>query len=125
VQRPDTRDGKTCGRPVREPDIERRVTREIDAILSTASELPTLENVAARLALNVRTMQRRLGKRQLTFRGLLDECRRRRAVAELERARLPIAAVANRLGYSDPAHFARAFRRWTGRSPSDYRKAPP
>lgn len=124
MQHPDATEAENSGPHAPESGIEKLVTREIEAILSMANDIPTVENVAACLELNVRALQRQLGKRQLTFRGLLDECRRKRAVDELVSARLPIAVVANRLGYSDPAHFARAFRRWTGRTPSDYRKAP-
>jgi AraC-like DNA-binding protein len=122
LQRPNITNAS--GPHTTETGLETLVIREIEAILSKANDIPTVEHVATCLELNVRALQRRLGKRKLTFRGLLDDCRRNRAIAELVSDRLPIAVVASGLGYSDPAHFARAFRRWTGRTPSDYRKAP-
>jgi len=96
--------------------------REIDAILANASEAPTLANVAARLSLNVRTLQRCLGDEGLVFRDLLGECRHRHATDALSAGHLSIAAIARQLGYSDSAHFARAFRAWTGHTPSDYQQ---
>jgi AraC-like DNA-binding protein len=46
------------------------------------------------------------------------------AVASLERGGEPIAALAERLGFSEPSAFTRAFRRWTGRAPTSYRREP-
>jgi AraC-like DNA-binding protein len=98
------------------------VRREIDAILASANEAPTLANVAARLSLNVRTLQRCLSDEGWVFRDLLRECRHRRAVEALAAGQLSIAAIAKQLGYSDSAHFARAFRAWTGHTPSSHEK---
>ena len=100
-----------------------RVSRELHAILTGGNEAPTIANVAARLGLHVRTLQRRLGAEKLVFRDLLSECRRRHAIAALDDSRFTISAIAKQVGYSDPAHFARAFRAWTGRTPSRYRRA--
>ena len=91
-------------------------------MLSSGSEAPTIANVAARLSLNVRTLQRCLGDEGLVFRELLGECRRRHAVYALAAGRLSVAAIAKQLGYSDSAHFARAFRAWTSLTPSGYRR---
>lgn len=91
-------------------------------MLASGSEAPTIANVATRLSMNVRTLQRCLGDEGLIFRALLGECRRRHATAALAAGRLSISAIARQLGYSDSAHFARAFRGWTGRTPSDYQK---
>ena len=94
-------------------------------MLSSGSEAPTIANVAARLSLNVRTLQRCLGDEGLVFRDLLAECRHDHAIEALGAGHLSIAAIARQLGYSDSAHFARAFRAWTGHTPSDYQKGFP
>jgi AraC-like DNA-binding protein len=99
------------------------VSREIDTFLARTRGVPTIADVAERLSTHVRTLQRRLADEQLIFRDLLSECRRRRAVEALLAGELSVAAIAAHLGYSDPAHFARAFRAWTGHTPSSYRRA--
>ena len=98
-------------------------SREIDAILTSGNAEPTIANVAARLSMNVRTLQRCLADEKLMFRNLLCERRRQHAIEALSAGTLSIAVIARQLGYSDSAHFARAFRTWTGRSPSAYQKA--
>ena len=98
-----------------------------DAIALIASMLPyehpTRERVAKRLKISARTLQRRLNDWGVTFEELVDEYRRDRAFRLLRRADHSILEIAYSLGYSDPAHFTRAFKRWTGASPRTYRTA--
>ena len=101
--------------------IEAQVVAAITQLLASPSDTPSIQGVATLLQIQVRTLQRRLGSSGLQFRALLSECQRRQALKELGSAELQVKDVASRLGYSDPAHFARAFRRWTGRSPIEFR----
>lgn len=98
-----------------------------DAIALIASMLPyehpTRERVAKRLNISARTLQRRLNDWGVTFEELVDEYRRDRAFRLLMREDHSILEIAYSLGYSDPAHFTRAFKRWTGVSPRGYRNA--
>lgn len=82
---------------------------------------PTLEQAASRLNLSSRTLKRRLQQQQLSFRALLDEARLRDGRALLQSTSLSIEVIAQRLGYSEPANFTRAFRKWTGHAPSALR----
>ncbi|MFZ5693562.1 MAG: helix-turn-helix domain-containing protein [Pseudomonadota bacterium] len=86
-------------------------------------EHPTRERVAKRLKISARTLQRRLNDWGVNFEELIDEYRRDRAVRLLARADHTVLEIAYSLGYSDPAHFTRAFNRWTGVSPRAYRQA--
>lgn len=81
------------------------------------------EAVAQRLAMTVRTMHRRLKEHHTSFRGLRDDLMRERAEALLRERRVPIAEVSYLLGYGEPSNFHRAFRRWTGRTPAQWRAA--
>lgn len=82
---------------------------------------PGILEVAVALSMGVRTLQRRLARNSLTYRELLERCRHQLAEDQLRASAASVAEISRRLGYSDPAHFVRAFRRWTGRTPSRYR----
>lgn len=87
-----------------------------------AGGYPDLETVASRLHLSSRSVARRLRDEGSSFQQLLDEARRRDACDLMERSPLPLADVAARLGYANPSAFTRAFRKWTGASPSRWRE---
>jgi AraC-like DNA-binding protein len=83
----------------------------------------SLPAAAATLGLSVRTLQRRLAGLGLSFEGITDERRRRRAGELLTDPTFRITDVAMMLGYAEPAHLTRAFHRWHGISPAGYRRA--
>ncbi|MFO0610864.1 MAG: AraC family transcriptional regulator ligand-binding domain-containing protein [Polyangiales bacterium] len=83
----------------------------------------TREEVARRLGLSVRTLERRLAEGGASYRALLEGARRERAEAMLRAGSQPVEAIAEALGYSDAANFTRAFRRWTGATPAAWRKS--
>lgn len=88
-------------------------------LVKSASDI---DGLAARLRLGPRTLQRRLAVEGLNYRTLLQEARMQRASALLRETTKPVAEIAFDLGYGDPAHFARSFRKALGLSPSQYRK---
>lgn len=69
-----------------------------------------------------RTLQRALADEGLTFRKLLEGARLEIARQRLSDPAASIAEISEALGYSAPTHFARAFRRMAGRTPSDFRE---
>jgi AraC-like DNA-binding protein len=73
------------------------------------------------MLLSPRTLQRRLHHAGLTYAQLIAEARRSSAERLLADRSCTIADVARSLGYSDPAHFTRAFQRWTGVTPRAFR----
>lgn len=84
-----------------------------------------MTEVAAALAMTERTLRRRLAAEGVGYQELLDEVRASLALALLDgRATMPVADVAARLGYAESASFIRAFRRWTGRTPTQRPPAP-
>jgi AraC-like DNA-binding protein len=82
------------------------------------------ETVAGRLKMSRRTLQRRLQADGTSFRGLVDSLRRDLAMRYLCEREVAIAEVAFLLGFSEASAFHRAFRRWSGTTPSLYRKTP-
>jgi AraC-like DNA-binding protein len=82
---------------------------------------PRLAEIAARLRMAQRTLQRKLADEGQTFEALLDDVRRTLALRYLADRKLAVAEVAYLLGYSEPSPFHRAFKRWTGKTPSEAR----
>jgi AraC-like DNA-binding protein len=82
---------------------------------------PSQAQVAEILNTSARTLQRRLGESGTTYKEILDETRRVLALAYLSAPRHTVSDVAYLLGFSAGSSFTRAFRRWTGQSPSDWR----
>lgn len=82
---------------------------------------PDQETLSARLHMSCRTLKRKLQQHGVSFQNLLDETRRRDALRLLEDHALSVEDIAARIGYTDRANFTRAFRKWTGQSPSEYR----
>lgn len=91
-------------------------------LVCTDGRYPDLVDAAERLHLSTRTLKRRLAEQNVTFGGLLDEVRKRDSLQLLLDPDRSIEDIARRLGYADPSNFRRAFQRWTGQSPTAYRK---
>jgi AraC-like DNA-binding protein len=83
----------------------------------------TTRRISRALGLSARTLQRRLTGRGVSVRCLVEETRRCLALEEL-RVGSPVAAVAASLGFGDARALARAFKRWTGKTPSAARRQP-
>lgn len=81
----------------------------------------TAKAVAQALNLSVRSLQRKLAEQHTNFAQLLEDTRRELARQYVGTSRLSVGEIAYLLGFADPANFTRAFRRWTGMSPSDFR----
>jgi AraC-like DNA-binding protein len=80
--------------------------------------------VAQKMNLSERTFARRLAAEGLSFSDILDQIRRDLAVAWLEQ-QVRASDIAWRLGFQQPSAFSHACRRWTGKSPSEFRRAIP
>lgn len=81
-----------------------------------------LERLAQALAMSPRTLQRRLREAGLSFSQLVDETRQQRVLHYLRDPALELADIAFLVGFSEAGSLARAFKRWTGQSPGDFRR---
>jgi AraC-like DNA-binding protein len=97
--------------------LRARVERALMPTLHTGET--TMTGVAASLGLSRSTLARRLRDEGVTFAEVLADLRRRLAVEYLKNRRVSVSEIAYLLGFSDPAAFSRAFRRWTGEAPRD------
>ena len=89
---------------------------------SLAGKRPTLPLVAPMLGMSSRTLQRRLSSEGLTFQELVEETRSELALHYLQRGTIELNEVAFLLGYGDTNSFFRAFQRWQGTTPGEWRK---
>lgn len=78
--------------------------------------------IAAELGLSRRTLHRHLAAENITFQELLDLHRQEQAVQMLQSGAYAMSEIAYALGYNEQSSFNRAFRRWTGTSPSAWRR---
>ena len=99
--------------------VTARVARTVQQVIRFGR--PRAEDVARSLAMNVRTMQRHLAAWGITYEQLIDDLLFHYAMVELKDDSHSITDVAFDLGYSDSAHFSRAFKRWTGCTPRQFR----
>ena len=84
--------------------------------------VPGIEDIAGQLHMSGRTLQRKLQKEGLGFKDLVENVRHQLATNYLSASRLSMQDIAFLLGYSELSSFHRAFKRWTGNSPAEYRK---
>ncbi|TQV67797.1 AraC family transcriptional regulator [Exilibacterium tricleocarpae] len=90
-------------------------------LLAHVGRFPNLEQAAAQLFISPRTLRRKLQQLDTTYQTVLDDTREGLAVRYLTQTRMSVQQIASMLGYTDPSNFGRAFRKWTGKSPSQYR----
>lgn len=82
----------------------------------------TVDDVAAYMSMSRRTLQRRLASCETSFQKVLDQTRQNLAQRYLRDSNMQITQLSDLLGYSDLSAFSRAFTRWFGVPPSEWRK---
>jgi len=83
----------------------------------------SVATLAREMAMSPRTLQRRLAAEGVSYHDLLDDARKAAASRHLTESTLAIGEVAYLVGYSEPAAFHRAFKRWFGTTPEAFRKS--
>jgi len=101
-------------------DIVTRVKKIIIQTLPSGNS--SKQRVASEMAMSTSALQQKLAERRSSFQDLLNQVRQSLALAYMEQAQFSITEMSFMLGFSDTSSFTRAFRRWTGKSPRDYRR---
>jgi AraC-like DNA-binding protein len=115
--------GLVRNRAPRATPFRRTVERHLEPLLGAGPV--RVEEVARALGYSRQTLYRRLKAEGATFEEVLDGLRHRLALRLIRDEGLSVKEVAWRLGFSDPAAFSRAFKRWTGVTPRDLRGRKP
>ena len=103
------------------PSTSSRVRRMIER--RSSPDLLTVGDVARPLNVSAQHLRRLLRDEGTTFREIKEDVLRDAAIAALARGRETVDELSDRLGFSEPSAFRRAFRRWTGSPPGAYRLA--
>ena len=103
-------------------DFDHTTSDRVLRALGEASEFPDLKSLAARWSVSGRTLHRQLQSEGSSFRALLEQVRRERAIGLLLHDSAQVGDIARQLDMTEPA-FSRAFKLWTGMTPLAYRKA--
>jgi AraC-like DNA-binding protein len=98
------------------------ITDNISQYLLTNAYLgiPSLEDVASNFNVSARSLQRRLQDEGTTFQQVADGVRKSLALRYMELGKHPIKEISIMLGYNELSAFSRAFKRWTGKAPTNY-----
>lgn len=106
-------------RPPPAATVAGRVAEALRRDLHAAA--PTVEQIAAELALSARSLHRQLAAEGTSYQRVLDDLRRDEAIRLALDEQRPLKAIAAAVGFADPRCFRRAFKRWTGTTPQQFR----
>jgi len=97
-----------------------RILRRLESC--PPADWPGFEDLARALNSSASTLRRRLESEGQSYQGLKDQVRRDRAITLLATTRLSVMEIGAELGFAEPSAFHRAFKKWTGANPGDYRR---
>ncbi len=104
--------------------IRKTIADEVEQFLMHSMEdhKPTINRVAEHFGINERTLRRKLESQETSFSELLSKVQCKYAKNLLKNSSVPVESIAERLRFSEPSAFYRAFKRWTGLTPAEYRE---
>ena len=100
--------------------LSARIRRRLRQLLP--GDVPDFETLAAELNMTTATLRRRLHEEGASYQGIKDQLRRDLAIGYLSHSNRSVMDIALELGFSERSAFHRAFRKWTGASPGEFRR---
>ncbi len=108
---------------LREAEAETSLVGAVKLLLiDQVASPPKLDEAAQILGLSSRGLRRKLAESGTTYQGILDSVRLAMAKRLIKETDAPIASIGYELGFTHPADFGRAFKKWSGQPPSVYRE---
>jgi AraC-like DNA-binding protein len=101
-------------------DVVSRVKQKVIELLPNGE--CTREIVATAMNMSPTALQFKLSKRDTSFHDVMDNARQEMARSYVQQSALSVTEIAYLLGFNDTSNFARAFKRWTGKSPTEFRE---
>ncbi len=112
-----------CARLLEECSWQAGITRRVyQELTRTPGHFPEIEEIAESLCMTSRTLRRKLEAEDTSYGELLTSVRKTLAIDYLCTTTLSTEDIALALGFSDAVSFRHAFKRWTGRAPTEYRR---
>lgn len=114
---------KICEEQLRNIEHQEGLISRLRGIIEASLDKPpSLSQAAEHFCVSPRTLRRELEKLGTTYQTLLDQCRQEIAIKYLKSSNLTLQELAVKMGYNDSSNFGRAFRKWTGKPPGEFRK---
>ncbi len=104
------------------PDKDDTIAQVRQVVAGYESKYPTLPDIAKTLGNSDRTLRRKLRDLGVSYREILDDHKKKRALDMLAQKDMSISELTESLGYTESTSFLRAFKRWTGQTPKQYMK---
>ena len=102
-----------------------KIARDVELLIMDAlpSGIPSITHLGEHMGMSNRTLTRRLSENGVTFRDLIKKTQEELSKDLLKNSSMNIAEIAFQTGFSEQSAFNRAFKRWTGQSPVEFRKS--
>ena len=112
-----------CEKQLADLKAEVSIVGAVSALIyEEISAPPTLDQAASNIGLSPRSLRRHLQSSGTTFQSILNDARKALAMKLLRDTDEPVSAIAYEVGFENPSHFGRAFKKWSGHSPSEFRQ---
>jgi AraC-like DNA-binding protein len=96
--------------------------RVAELLLRREGDYPSADEMAHLLKMSQRSMAKKLSDSVTSYQKILNDARRQKAIDYIQRGDIPVAKIAEKLGFSDSSNFRKAFRGWSGATPSAFRR---
>lgn len=96
--------------------------RVAELLLHWEGAYPSADDMAHLLKMSQRSMAKKLSDSGTSYQKILNDARRQKAIDYIQRGDIPVAKIAEKLGFSDSSNFRKAFRSWSGATPSAFRR---
>lgn len=108
--------------PGRDTSVATHIRRQLAQSLQELKRFPAFDKICESLHMSPQVVRRRLAEEGSSYQKLKDAVRSALVMELLSRPEIPIADIAERAGFTEPAALSRAFRKWTGLTPAQYRE---